>query len=74
MPKGSASASASVLPAFDLVENFHLGMGVGEEGGTHGEILSNKEGGVERALLNEKETHTGMGETVSEKQGQKESY
>lgn len=49
-------------------------MGVGEEGGTHGEILSNKEGGVERALLNEKETHTGMGETVSEKQGQKESY
>lgn len=58
MLKQSASAStSSVLPAFDLVENFHLGMGVGEEGGTQREILSNKEGDVERVLMNEKNTY-----------------
>lgn len=48
--KESAPALAScVLPAFDLVENFHLDMGVGEEGETHRqihrEILSKKERG-----------------------------
>lgn len=48
----------SCLPAFDLVENFHLDMGVGDKGETHRqvhrEILSEKrgEGGdMERALM-----------------------
>ena len=66
MLKESASASATaVLPAFDLVENFHLGMGVGAEGGIQREILSNKEGDVERVLMNEKNTYKSEGQKES---------
>lgn len=58
--KESLSASSG-LPAFDLAENFHLGMGVGG-GETHREILSKKDRGVERTLMNEKEIDKRMGE------------
>lgn len=57
------------LAAFDLVENFHLGME------THREILKTKRwgggaglGNVESALMSEKEIYTRMGEKLTEKQ------
>lgn len=40
-------------------------MGVGAEGGIQREILSNKEGDVERVLMNEKNTYKSEGQKES---------